>query len=83
MLISKSNQERVCEECGKPVKVSILFRLPMQRGLGGMERPKRGGFYQVECENCQQCKKLGRDCVWAVGMMQSKRDPLGLRLPIE
>ncbi|MCD6118872.1 hypothetical protein J7K50_03435 [bacterium] len=48
-----------------------------------MERPKRGGFYQVECENCQQCKKLGRDCVWAVGMMQSKRDPLGLRLPIE
>jgi len=82
MIISHNTQTRHCSEIDAPVRVTIKTKLPMQRGLGGMLRPKKGGFTQVTCEFEEQCKTERRDCVWAVGAMRSKRDPIELNIPI-
>lgn len=72
----------MCVEVGRPVRITIETRLPMQRGLGGVLRPKRGGYSDVLCENADTCKAADRDCIWAVGSMKSSRDPLNLNIPL-
>lgn len=72
----------MCAEIGKPVRITIETRLPMQRGLGGVLRPKKGGYSDVHCENAETCQESGRDCIWAVGSMKSTRDPLKLNIPL-
>ncbi len=72
----------MCQETGRTVRITIETRLPMQRGLGGVLRPKKGGYSDVICENADACKLEDRNCIWAVGSMKSGRDPLSLNIPL-
>jgi hypothetical protein len=82
MIIGLRTQTCQCPEAGCEVRIKIETRLPMQRGLGGVMRPKQGGFTNVDCERSDACEAEGRNCVWAVGIMRSKNDPLGLNIAI-
>ncbi len=82
MIIGLRSQTQTCSLLGTEVHVKIESRLPMQRGLGGVLRPKTGGYMNVECERADECEKENRDCVWAIGTMRSHNDPLNLKITI-
>lgn len=82
MIISHGTHSRHCKEIGKSVQVTVRMRLPMQRGLGGMLRPKMGGFTEIICENHESCLKAMRNCVWALGSLKSKNDPIDMKISV-
>ena len=82
MIIGLRTQTCQCPEAGCEVRIKIETRLPMQRGLGGVLKPKLGGFTHVECERMEKCEAEEKNCVWAVGTMRSNNDPLGLNVAI-
>ena len=83
MLRFANTEERFCEVAGEYRLVEVVHRDTSTRGLGGMLDPRRISMFEVNCPCEEACREKGCDCMWALGVHRSQRDPLGLRLPRE
>ncbi len=82
MLVFTNTETRLCRLVCLEVTVVITHKDPLLTGVGGMLIPRHAGALDVRCPHAGECAEVSRDCVWAVGIMRSKNDPIGLNVKL-
>lgn len=82
MLVFTNTETRLCRLVCQEVTVVITHKDPLLTGVGGMLIPRHAGALDVRCPHAGECAGVSRDCVWAVGIMRSKNDPIGLKVKL-
>lgn len=80
MLVFTNTEKRLCKLTAREVEIVISHTDTLLTGVGGMLMPRHHGPIEVKCPYAEECSSQGLDCVWAVGVMRSTNDPLGLNI---
>lgn|GEM_PF-2392835 len=82
MLVFTNTEKRLCKLTAREVEIVISHKDTLLTGVGGMLMPRHHGPIEVKCPFADECISQERDCVWAVGIMQSTNDPLDLKIKL-
>jgi len=82
VLVFTNTEKRLCKLTAREVEIIISHKDTLLTGVGGMLMPRHHGPIEVKCPCAEECLSQERDCVWAVGVMQSTNDPLSLNIKL-